>query len=261
MTGIIMYDSVTLTEVPPDPPAVACYVNGRFANHAEALRRFPHARILTIAAFASADADCLDIETGDATPAQAAGWYARQRARGVTRPCLYASASVMQASIVPVIRAAGILRDSVRLWSAHYTFHPHICGPATCREMSISADATQWTDRSHGRNLDESLVAAGFFGTAPVQDWQEAMMNVLPTLGRDDQDHAGSVQFVRRMQALVKVVGDVNKLPAASAVAANGKYDQKTHAGVLAVQKFFGLSQDGICGRQTWMALIAGEHG
>jgi peptidoglycan hydrolase-like protein with peptidoglycan-binding domain len=85
-------------------------------------------------------------------------------------------------------------------------------------------------------------------------------MTDLPTLGQGDQDHAGSVAFVRRIQALVKVVGDVNKLPAASAVAANGKYDQKTHAGVLAVQKFFGLSQDGITGPGTWAALVAGQH-
>lgn len=257
---LTMYDSIDLGQIPHDAEVIAGYVSGHWPTARTIPSRFPHARMLTIAVNASHDADVLDIETGDATPAQAAAWYEQQKRRGVARPCLYASASVMQADVVPVIRAAGISRHLVRLWSAHYTFKAHICGPATCRAMSISADGTQWTDRSHGRNLDESLLADGFFGTAPVQDWQEAMMNALPTLGPDDQDHAGSVAFVRRIQALVKVVGDVNKLPAASAVAANGKYDQKTHAGVLVVQKFFGLSQDGVVGPATWAALVAGQH-
>lgn len=257
---IVMYDSVTLSEVPPNPPAVACYVDGRFANHAEAQRRFPHARVLTIAVNASVAADCLDIETGDANPGQAAAWYKRQKARGVTRPVLYASASVMGA-VVRNIQAAGIARSAVRLWSAHYTFHPHICGPASCREMSITADGTQWTDRSHGRNLDESLLAANFFGTAPAQDWTDAMIANLPTLTQGTADKAGEAQMVHRLQALARVIGDINRLPAASAVRATGTYDTATWKGVLVLQKFFGLTEDGIVGQATWQALVAGKHG
>ena len=187
MTTITMYDSVTLSEVPPNPPAVACYASGTFANEAEARRRFPNAHILTIAVNASHDADCLDVEQGDATPAQAAGWYARQRARGITRPCIYASASVMHADIVPIIRASRIPRAEVRLWSAHYTFASHICGPSSCGEMSIPADACQWTDRALGRNLDESLLAADFFGPvgppAPAaREWRSHGMLTLAAL-------------------------------------------------------------------------------
>jgi peptidoglycan hydrolase-like protein with peptidoglycan-binding domain len=100
-------------------------------------------------------------------------------------------------------------------------------------------------------------------GTAPppAQDWTDAMIASLPTLIQGSADKAGVVQYVRRMQALVKVIGDVNKLPAASSVAVTGTYDRTTWLGVLAVQKMFGLTQDGAVGPATWGALVAGQHG
>ena len=57
-----------------------------------------------------------------------------------------------------------------------------------------------------------------------------------------------------------KVIGDINHLAAASAVKADGNFSQQTHAGVLAVQKFFRLTEDGICGPATWGALVAGQR-
>src|SRR5581483_3977245 len=125
----------------PGPPAHGCrllhagYVSGRWPDIGTIRQRFPHARTLSIAIDAAHDADALDIETGDATTADAAAWYERQRARGVTRPCLYASADLMQRNVVPLIEASGIARSAVRLWSAHYSYKAHICGPASCRLM------------------------------------------------------------------------------------------------------------------------------
>jgi murein L,D-transpeptidase YcbB/YkuD len=100
-------------------------------------------------------------------------------------------------------------------------------------------------------------------GTAPppAQNWTDAMIANLPTLVQGSADKAGAVQYVRRMQALVKVIGDVNKLPAASAVAVTGSFDRATWMGLLAIQKLFGLTQDGVCGPKTWLALVAGQHG
>lgn len=37
---------------------------------------------------------------------------------------------------------------------------------ASCGAVSIAVDGCQWTDRSFGRDLDESLLLADFFGTA-----------------------------------------------------------------------------------------------
>lgn len=100
-------------------------------------------------------------------------------------------------------------------------------------------------------------------GTAPApgQDWTDAMIANLPVLTQGSADKAGAVAYVHRLQALVKVIGDINKIPAASAVAATGSFDRTTSLGVLAIQKFFGLTEDGTAGQRTWAALIAGQHG
>lgn len=95
----------------------------------------------------------------------------------------------------------------------------------------------------------------------PTTGWTAAMIADLPTLIQGGTDKTGTVQFVHRMQALVKVIGDINRIPAASAVAATGTYDKTTWTGVLALQKMFGLTQDGAVGPATWAALVAGQHG
>lgn len=243
--SIIMYDSVDLSQVPANAPAVAAYVDGRFANVPEARKRFPQAHILTIAVFAKDDADCLDIETGDATPAQAAGWVARQFARGVKRPCLYASAGTMQV-ILESVNAAGISRDTLRLWSAHYTMRSHICGPHSCKEMTQDADGTQWTDRALDRNLDQSLLNDGFFGTGVSYD---AITTQMPQLSTGMDDRNLPHWYVRRLQALLNYVyGYPCNL--------TGTYDAMTANAVRMVQGRYGLTQDGICGKDTWTKVI-----
>lgn len=166
--GLTMYDAIDIARIPADAAAVAGYVSGYWPTARDLPARFPHAHVLTIAIDVAHDADCLDIETGDAAPGSAAGWYALQRARGTGRPCLYASASAMQAYIVPIVRSLTIVRSEVRLWSAHYGAGEHICGPRTCGLTAIDMDGTQWTDAALGRDLDQSLLRTDFF-TEPVR--------------------------------------------------------------------------------------------
>ena len=258
--NIVMYDSIDLSQIPSDAAAVAGYTGGRWPTFARLRGQFPRARLLSIAVTAGYAADCLDIETGDATPADAAAWYERQKARGITRPCLYASASMMEADVVPVLRAAGIDRGVVRLWSAHYTGIPHICSSTTCGATSIPMDGTQWTNRAEGRNLDESLLAADFFAApappkpapapAPpsVPAWQEAMMNKLPTLAEGAADHAGAVCFVQRLQALTKVYGEFTGMTEVACQETTGTFDATTAANVRAVQAHAGITQDSTVG-------------
>lgn len=159
----VMFDSIEVAQIPASAPAVAGYVGGKWPTYLELQTHFPKAQKLSIAVSAAEDAQCLDIEAGDATPGEAPAWVRRQFDRGVKRPVLYTSASQMDL-VVSVLRAAGISRSQVRLWSAHYTFTPHLCGPHSCGLLhSTTADATQWTDNALGRNLDQSLVVAGFF--------------------------------------------------------------------------------------------------
>ena len=156
-----MFDSITLDAIPDAPEAVAGYVNGSWPTFAEVKRRWPHAKHLSIAVTSSANAECLDVEPGDATPADAPGWVKRQRERGVKRPVIYCSLS-MVLPVLKALAAAGIERHEIRLWTAHYTGTAHRCTPACGLGMPTTADATQFTDHSHGANLDESLCSPEF---------------------------------------------------------------------------------------------------
>lgn len=165
----VMYDDITLALLPPGAYAYAGYVNGHYANFAALKARFPHAHLLDISVFAGGDATCLDVETGDATLGQIFGWFKRQQARGVHRPVIYTQASNL-GHLYLTMTANGFARGSYRVWSAHYTVtSAHMCGLHSCGFSvgGTAADATQWTDVSHGRSLDESLLADNFFAPPP----------------------------------------------------------------------------------------------
>ena len=98
-------------------------------------------------------------------------------------------------------------------------------------------------------------------GNSPVQpppDWTEQMIMTLPTLGPSDTDTPGEIQYVHRIQALVRVIGQINSRSAAAAVTTDGVYGPQTVAGVKDMQDFFGLSVDGITGQATWHHLVTG---
>jgi hypothetical protein len=145
-----MYDSTNVGNIPADAEAVAGYINGAFENFNELVRRFPHAKHLSIAVSSSHDAQCLDIETGDATPADAPGWVRRQHARGIKRPVVYANTSTIVA-VINALTRNGIKRDEYLVWTAHYTDQPHI---------EPGSDSTQWED--HRELYDVSLCEPWF---------------------------------------------------------------------------------------------------
>lgn len=158
-----MFDSVDVSQIPRAARAVAGYVGGNWPTYQALTVAFPKAHKLSIAISATEDAACLDIETGDATPAEAPGWVRRQRDNGLERPTCYGSVSVVKNEIVPELSAKGFSRKQYKIWTAHYTGKPHICGPHTCGELPYDADATQWTSSYEGKNLDCSLISSNFF--------------------------------------------------------------------------------------------------
>lgn len=163
---VTMFDTVTIDTVPAHAEAVAGYVGGKWPTYLPLVQRFPHAHHLSIAINASEDADALDIENLDAVPAQAPAWVRRQQARGVTRPVLYASVSAMP-NVLVALGGAGIRREEVRLWTAHYTQHEHLCSPGCGFGFTTTANATQWTSQALGRNLDQSVCDDRFFDPPP----------------------------------------------------------------------------------------------
>lgn len=159
---ITMYDSVNPDVIPAGAKAVAGYVGGRWPTFPTVTRLFPNAHHLSIAVSAVEDADCLDIEQGDASIAEAPGWVKRQQARGVKRPVVYTSLSQAQL-LLRVLARAGVPRSHVRVWTAHYTLRPHRCTSRCGYSFTGKADATQYHDRALGRNLDASVCSGGFF--------------------------------------------------------------------------------------------------
>lgn len=248
MTYLTMFDTIDEAAWPADPQAALGYVDGHVGDQpdwAYVQRRFPHAYHLSIALDPAHDADALDIETGAASPSSAVAWYERQKARGVARPCLYASASLMEATIIPVVRAARFPRESVRLWSAHYTHSAHVCGPSSCGATSIGVDGTQWTDQAMGRNLDQSLLLANFFGAppkpAPASGWPAGLVLREGMTG----------EAVRVLQKALSDSG----IRGARGITVDGTFGAQTLTAVRNFQAAKRLTVDGIAGQATRAAL------
>ena len=166
-----MYDTALNDQFPGGAAAYAAYVDGDIGNqpnYAYIVSTFPKAQHLSIALFASDNADVLDVEAGASVPSDIPGWYATQVKRGIQRPVVYANVSTMNADILPVLSQAGIARAATRLWTAHYGEGEHICGPGTCGALSINADGTQWTSNAMGLVLDQSLLVDNFFTIIPT---------------------------------------------------------------------------------------------
>jgi hypothetical protein len=171
VANITMYDTIYNNQFPAGAQAYAAYVDGGLGNqpnYAFIVNTFPKAEHLSIALFSSNNADALDVEAGAATPGEIPAWCTRQRQRGIQRPCIYANASTMQGSVLPVLSQSKIARSSVRLWSAHYGLGEHICGPSSCGALSTEADGTQWTSSALGRVLDQSELQSNFFTVSPT---------------------------------------------------------------------------------------------
>lgn len=154
-TPVVMFDDVNVDLIPADATHIAAYADGTYQNLDKVKARFPQATILTIDVRGYyRNGDCLDVEPGDATNADAVAWFkAREGKTATPKPILYTSAGNVDA-LIGSMRMAGISRDRYFLWSAHYTGQPHICG--SCGYPKV--DGTQWTDHSHDRSLDESLI-------------------------------------------------------------------------------------------------------
>jgi len=252
-----MFDNIVVSAMPVNAEAYAGYVDGHWPTFKELQTKFPHAHLLSIAVFAKDNADCLDVETGDATPAEAMVWVMRQFERGVARPVLYADASTMRV-IISLMAAGNIPRSTLRLWSAHYTQHPHFCGPHTCGEVPLDVDGTQWTSHAMGRSLDQSVMDDNFFGTPVVvkpqyisDSEEKSIMAKLPYIYPHSTDAVG-VWFRHRIQSiLTDVFGYV--------LVKDGNYSAKSIAGIEWLQNQYGLHIDGIVGPETWSVLYAGS--
>jgi hypothetical protein len=178
MTTHLMLDDVNLTILglhAASAAALAGYVNGTYANWNELVATYSKSGkfllSIDVANDPAAGAQCLDIESGDATIGDAPGWFKVTKAAGDAAkdlrwlPKLYTSAGNVQ-TLINTMTQAGVGRHEYLIWSAHYTQHPHICSPSACGYPQ--ADGTQWTSTYMGVSLDASLVYGYFFAEYPA---------------------------------------------------------------------------------------------
>jgi len=247
---ITMFDTAYSDQFPAGAAAYAGYVDGGIGNqpnYAFIVSAFPNARHLSIALFASDNADALDVESGAARPGDIPDWHARQVARGIVRPVIYANASTMEAGVITVAGCLQGGRRAVRLWSAHYGAGEHICGPKSCGATSVDMDGTQWTSTANGLVLDQSLLLDDFFGApAPAPAWQERLMQALPNVR---EGSTGGI--VKTIQGLLCARGHVTPI--------DGDFGVGTLEQVKATQAAAGVTQDGIVGPATWAVLVTGS--
>lgn len=241
-----MFDTIENDQFPPGGAAYAAYVDGGIGNqpnYAHIVSSFPGAHHMSITLF-GANADAADVEPGAMSAASVPGWFARQKARGIARPCIYANASTMQDEIVPLLGELPGGRPATRLWTAHYGLGEHICGPHSCGALSVDADGTQWTQNAMGRVLDQSLLLANFFGAPAPAATAQQLLKPLPTVR---EGSTGGI--VRTIQGLCCARGH--------AVTIDSGFGPLTLAALRDVQAAAKVSVDGVVGPATWLALAA----
>ena len=133
-----MYDAVNANAIPANAAYVAGYVDGP-VSHWSTLDwdRFQNARLLTITVTgATANADVIDVENGDATVEAAINWITRYPNR-----IIYINKSTFEANQT----ALSAIADKCRFWIADWTNIPH---------LYPGSIATQWTSGT----IDQSLL-------------------------------------------------------------------------------------------------------
>ena len=160
---LVMYDTIDpaqLDGIAMD--AAAGYVDGRFRTFPELPAHTEGGTRLVSITVLGGQADAVDIETGDVTPAAGAQWADAQIHTGHWRPIIYTSAANVATMNTLMWDAHKRPRTLYRIWSAHYGIGRHVCTPKACGFPT--ADGTQWTNGPvHGRNLDESALMWDFF--------------------------------------------------------------------------------------------------
>lgn len=232
---VYMQDGVNIWGVQPGYPAYGAYYNGTYANVSGMRARFPGAYIVSITPDGLNGAMCIDIEPGDAIPADAPGFWHNSNHGGAVKPWFYASAGSVRA-VIDNLSAAGIPRSAYFIWSAHYIGN-HICGPGTCGYPQ--ADGTQYATT---QNYDISVLPAYMIGTVPPPVTE-------PTIAKGSTN----VAAVEKLRVLLD--SHNAQLPA-NADGGPGKFGDLVFAAVEAFQVVNNLTKDGIVGPATWASLL-----
>lgn len=166
-----MFDSVTIANLPHDADMVAGYVDGHWPTFAHLKAKFPKARRVSIATAFAHEADVLDVENRDGTPAEAVSWTVRMRLLG-RDPVVYTTKDVWAA----VLRSCASNNVTPpKWWAADWTGNPHVV------EGSVATQFASPTVKWHHDqgDYDVSLVSPDF--PAPFITKQKGTTLTIPT--------------------------------------------------------------------------------
>ena len=152
-------DSVGVSSLEAGFPVYAGYAYGPFDNWAALVARFGKTSKLISISPSVEDTErvaCLDVEPGNATPAESPAFVRLGQAGILNKPTIYCSAGDISA-VVDAMSNAGISRNSYYIWSAHW-IGLHICGPATCGYPQ--ADGCQYASNNA---FDSDVFTASMF--------------------------------------------------------------------------------------------------
>lgn len=161
MTDLVMYDAVNVDAIPNNATMVAGYLDGGYVTWPELVRRFPHARHVSITVTGDVVADVIDVESGDASPQKAVAWARMMRSHRRC-PIVYTSSSNL-GNVAEAFRAE---READPFyWVADWTGVPHLYPGSV---------ATQYASPSvppAGRTIlyDLSLVSPNWPDAAPTK--------------------------------------------------------------------------------------------
>ncbi|HEX3909186.1 MAG TPA: peptidoglycan-binding domain-containing protein [Solirubrobacteraceae bacterium] len=237
--------------------AVAAYGNGKFANYQAAKREFSHAHVLEIDVNGQGIGNAGDFEAGDMPASHAGSWAKGRIAAGIHRPVIYFSVSSWRA-IMQSLKAAGLARHDVRIWTAHYNGKAHLCSADCGFGVEGAANATQWGSPQApgtlhppfaGRNVDVSMTGADFFGGAHA-----------PGPGPRPTPTAAPQFPGRKLRQPPVMTGEdvrtwqVQMAHRGWSIVASGSYDAATEKVCRKFQTEKGLEVDGVVGADTWQA-------
>lgn len=225
----------------------------------EALKaKFPGVPVKSITTQPSSSptaADVCDVEAGDYSPAQGASWASSKIQANAGRPTVYCSESDLPTCQAEFTKLGHAVTDC-DWWVAGFATPPDPSVPAGCI-------GHQYADMG---TYDVSMVdEAWLTGTAPVpapapesapapspapQPRGVPTVSVnLPELRQGMVDGQNGVSGVKALQALCNLANQ--------GLTVDGNFGPLTNEAVMAVQRWFQISVDGIVGPQTWTVLHA----
>jgi hypothetical protein len=155
MTDRTMFDAIVVGDVPPEATMVAGYLDGSWPNVPQMRARFPHAVLVEVAVSVStppARGRVLDVESGDATAAEAVAWC-RSYGGPNSELAVYCNASTWP-SVRAAFAAAGVSEPNY--WVAEYDNDPTIPAGAVAKQYASND------------NFDTSSVSSYWPGVDPA---------------------------------------------------------------------------------------------